>query len=530
MFRNRLRARRHRVAAPLVVLAVSTAVALAFTPQSPVDVAVPEYARDAPALSLLHAEAARLASGAPRAIKADLPERFADLDYDGYRSIRRDPEKRVWRGEGRPFELEPLHLGGRYRTRVDVGVAPRGAPVPGAEEGMPWRTVRYDPADHIFPEGLEGLAAGSGHSGLRLFARQRRPDEMDEFLVFHGASYFRGVGRDHAFGASARGLALGTGSPEGEEFPAFTRFIAVEPEVGDAALVTYALLESESLTGVYTFRATPGEETVIEVDATLYPRRDLEKVGFAPLTSMYFLGPANGRRFDDFRPRVHDSEGLQIVTGAGERLWRPLTNPGALQISAFVDEDPRGFGRIQRSRGFDAYGDVEARYDARPSVWVEPVGGGWGRGAVMLVEIPTDGEYNDNVVAFWRPEEPPRAGEPLRLRYRLRWCDRAPDAIELGRARSTRSGQAPNGVGRLVVVEFEGVPEGEPRVVASAHGSAEIVETRVAALPEGARGQARVILTLRPGEDTAPTDLSLQLVDDASSEPLTEKWIHRWSR
>lgn len=530
MSRTRSRSWRRHAAAPLLALAaISTAAAFAFAPPSRPDLAVPEYARASRPLAALHEEAVSLAEAPARAVRVDLPERFTRLDYDTYRAIRRDPERRVWRGGERSFEFEPMHLGGRYRTRVDVSVAERDLPE-GPDGGPPWRTIRYDPADHVFPGDLEGLPAGSGHAGLRLFAPQRRPDEMDEFLVFHGASYFRGVGRDHAFGASARGLALGTASAEGEEFPAFTRFVVAEPEVGDAALVTHALLESESLTGVYTFRATPGEETVVEVDATLYPREDLEDVGFAPLTSMFYFGSASRRRFDDFRPRVHDSEGLQIVTGSGERLWRPLSNPAELQVSAFVDEDPRGFGLIQRARGFDAYGDVEARYDARPSVWVEPVGEGWGRGAVVLIEIPTDGEYNDNVVAFWRPEAPPRAGEPLRLRYRLRWCDRAPDGIDLGRVRATRTGKDPGGGGRLVIVDFDGVPDGEPRVVASADGGAAILATRLEALPDGARGATRVILTLAADDGGGATDLSLQLVDDASSAPLTEKWIHRWSR
>jgi len=476
----------------------------------------------------LHELAASLATSRQRRLEVDLPESLASLDYDRYRSIRSSRAAWLWNLEGAPFAVEPMHLGGRYRTRVRIDVLGEGP----YEDGLPWRELTFQPGDFALPEGVAGLPLGAGFAGLRVLAPQRRPDAYSEFLVFHGASYFRGVGREHTFGASARGLALGTGERPGEEFPAFTQFVVEEPDTTDASIRLHALIESESLTGVYSFRATPGDEMVMDVDATLYPRRDLERVGYAPLTSMYMFAEGSGRRFDDFRGAVHDSDGLQIVTGAGERLWRPLLNPRKLQLSEFVDKDPRGFGLIQRRRQFERFGDLEARYDRRPSVWIEPLGVGWGDGSIVLVELPTDGETNDNIVAFWRPASPPRAGEPVRLQYRVRWCDRAPDDPSLGRVIATRSGLAQGSDARLIVVDFSGLPEGtslaSARPVATAGGGRELQSPRLEWLP--GEGGIRAVFTLRLPEEVEHLDLSLQLVDSESADPLTEKWVYRWTR
>ena len=215
---------------------------------------------------------------------------------------------------------------------------------------------------------------------------------------FQGASYFRAVARDQLYGLSARGLALGTGGPEGEEFPLFRQFWIHEPEVAATSLTIHALLDSPSVTGAYEFVVRPGVETVMDVRSVLFPRVELTGAGIAPLTSMYFFGPKSRARIDDYRDAVHDSSGLQMVTGAGERIWRPLDNPLALQFSAFSDHDPQGFGLTQRERAFIHYEDAEARYERRPSAWVAP-SNAWGQGSVVLVEIPTD---TGSMTMSWR--------------------------------------------------------------------------------------------------------------------------------
>ncbi len=218
-----------------------------------------------------------------------------------------------------------------------------------------------------------------GFSGFRVHGPINRPDYFDEYVVFQGASYFRAVGRGQLYGLSARGLAVNTARPGGEEFPIFRSFWVEKPKLGARSIVIHALLDSVSTTGAYRFQVEPGEATIIDVEATLYPRRPLTHVGIAPLTSMYLHGPGHHRIDDDFRPAVHDSDGLAIYNGNNECIWRPLTNPRTLQTSAFLDRNLKGFGLCQRARSFHSFEDLEARYEKRPTLWIEPKGT-WGPG------------------------------------------------------------------------------------------------------------------------------------------------------
>jgi ribosomal protein S18 acetylase RimI-like enzyme len=231
-------------------------------------------------------------------------------------------------------------------------------------------------------------------SGVRLYAPINSVGQFDEFLVFQGASYFRSLGAGQHYGLSARGLAVDTGEPRGEEFPLFRTFWLERPQARAKAVTVHALLDGRSVVGAYTFRITPGPETRMHIKARLFPRRDIKVMGLAPLTSMFLFGPTNRHRFDDYRSRVHDSDGLLMRTGNDRWLWRPLRNPRELQFSFFQDESPHGFGLQQRQRDLDQYHDWEARYDRRPSAWVEPIGD-WGKGSIELAEIPTQREYAD---------------------------------------------------------------------------------------------------------------------------------------
>ena len=242
----------------------------------------------------------------------------------------------------------------------------------------------------------------------------------DELVSFLGASYFRALGRHLKYGLSARGLAIDTAVETGEEFPIFREFWIVRPKRKDKTVTVYALLDSPSAAGIYTFVITPGESTVMDVDARIFPRKEINKLGIAPLTSMYLFGENTKNKFDDHRPEVHDSDGLLVLNGNGEWLWRPLDNSEYLRISAFVDENPKGFGLLQRDRNAAHYLDFEAHYEQRPSVWVEPLDD-WGKGWVELVEIPSVQEIHDNVVAYWVPKDKPTPGQELRYRYRLHW-------------------------------------------------------------------------------------------------------------
>ena len=341
-----------------------------------------------------------------------LPPQLDKLSYDDYRNIRFNRDRAFWHGTGSRFEMQLFSRGFLFRDRVDIHVVSEGRA----------RRVAYDPAMFRFEHGVAApdQSLDLGFSGLRLHGPMNRADTFDEIAAFQGASYFRGIGRDQIYGTSARGLAIDTAAPGGEEFPLFRAFWVEAPREGAETIVVHALLDSPGCTGAYRFTIRPGDSTNMAVEMTLYPRRDLEKAGLAPLTSMFMFGPNDRDGIDDYRPAAGDADGLAVANAHGEVLWRPLVNPRELQVSVFSDAGPRGFGLMQRRRSFFDYQDLEARYERRPSVWVEPIGD-WGPGAVQLVEIPTAEEIHDNIVAFWRPGQPLTRGGEYSYTYRLHW-------------------------------------------------------------------------------------------------------------
>lgn len=457
---------------------------------------------------------------------SEVPGVIRDLTYDQYRDIRFRTDAAVWRGEQLPVEMQLFHLGHVYDEPVAINLV---------SEGMS-RHVAFSPElfDYgpLVPQPVP--AEDVGFSGFRLHGPLNRDDYLDEYAVFQGASYFRAIGKGQAYGLSARGLAIGTAEPEGEEFPVFREFWIEKPRPGANSVVVHALLDSPSATGAYRFTIRPGADTVIDVEATLYPRADIDKIGLAPLTSMFYFGPQDRAGIDDFRPAVHDSDGMLVWNGRGEWIWRPLVNPARLQISAFLDEHPQGFGLLQRSRKFDAYQDLEARYERRPSVWVEPIGD-WGMGSVILIEIPTNSEVHDNIVAFWRPAEPIKAGEDQQITYRLYWCNEIPTDQGVARVVGTRTGQVPaDGSStppddRLIVIDFAGGPlaglSPEEAVVPDISASAGTVSPGTIQFnPE--TGGRRVAFGFDPA-GTDEVDLRCALLKDGAR--ISEVWVCRWA-
>ena len=343
---------------------------------------------------------------------SDLPDAIKKLTYDQYRAIYFRPDKAIWADEKLPFTLQMFHRGFYYKDRIDIATVDNGLA----------HHVAYSP-DMYSPGAIVKNPLPTddiGFAGLRIHGYINDPKRLDEVAVFQGASYFRSLGKDQFYGLSARGLALDVGSPQGEEFPIFRAFWIEKPAPDSDQVVLHALLDSKSVSGAYRFTIRPGLPTGIDVEATLFPRVNLKTVGLAPGTSMFYFD-GNGRAgFDDWRPEVHDSDGLLILNGHGERLWRPLANPKTIQFSAFVDSGLRGFGLMQRERDYTAYDDYNAHYEKRPSLWVEPVGD-WGKGQVVLVEIPSISEVNDNIVAYWQPQDPIVAKSEYSFAYRLSW-------------------------------------------------------------------------------------------------------------
>jgi glucans biosynthesis protein len=358
------------------------------------------------------ARAKQLAAASYKAPSVDLPNDVARLTYDQFRDIRYRPDRALWRSARLPFELTFFHQGSFFKEPVKINEM----------VGPSVREVRFDPnqfdygANNIDPTHLRGLS----YAGFRVHFAINTPKYKDEVLVFLGASYFRALGKNQRYGLSARGLAVDTGLTSGEEFPRFVEFWIERPGPNATELVIYGLLDSRRMAGAYRFVLKPGTDTVMEIKTRLFLRENVTRLGIAPLTTMYFFGDNQHANRDDYRPEVHDSDGLSIQSGTGEWIWRPLVNPKRLLVTSFALTNPLGFGLMQRDRDFAHYEDLEARYDLRPSAWVEPKGN-WGAGRVELVQIPSPDETNDNIVAYWAPDTPPPPQQPLDLEYRVLW-------------------------------------------------------------------------------------------------------------
>jgi glucans biosynthesis protein len=452
-------------------------------------------------------------SHAPRVLDDKAPVR--QISHDQYRDIRVNPETAVWRTEQVPFRVELLPAGWIYQNAVKVSVV---------EAGMA-RDLGAPPGSFVLGPSVAKLKDEPiPISGFRVRTHINSPSAWDEFLVFQGASYFRAVGRDSIYGVSARGLALKTAHPTGEEFPLFTHFWIERAGTNASGIVIHALLESASTTGAYRFSVIPGLETIVDVDMTLIPRVPLESVGVAPLTSMFLFDESVRTRIDDFRDEVHDSDGLQVVLASGEQIWRPLANPTQLQVSSFTSVAPKAFGLIQRSRKPLDYQDLDAQYEKRPSAWIEPTSD-WGAGAVELLEIPSDRETNDNIIAFWRPRDPIPAGKPWHASYRMRWNAQPRVTPLLGRTAMTRSGPSFDGKRRLFVIDFRDVgktPDGMRIEAGTSAGKL----SNIVLQPNSSTKGLRASFELAPGDATV-AELRLRLMK--GDRPVSETWLYRWT-
>jgi periplasmic glucans biosynthesis protein len=375
--------------------------------------------------------AATLAAASFQEPDADLPKDIAKLTYDEYRDIRFRMDRALWRDSGSPFEVAFFHRGHFFGPSVRVNEID--------QEGV--REVAFRHEDFEYGRNVvdRRRLRGIGFAGFRIHYPVNTAKYKDEVAVFLGASYFRALGKDQRYGLSARGLALDTGLSSGEEFPRFTEFWLERPTAAAKELVVYALLDSRSVTGAYRFVIRPGVDTVIDVKARIIARRNVTKIGIAPLTSMFFSGENQRGPNDDYRPEVHDSDGLAIQSGTGEWIWRPLLNPKRLLVTSFALTNPAGFGLQQRDRNFASYEDLEARYELRPGAWVKPVSG-FRAGRVELLLIPTPDESNDNVVAFWQPDDPPKPGQAMDVEYQVLWQKNAPTRPPASNVVQTRRG------------------------------------------------------------------------------------------
>jgi glucans biosynthesis protein len=477
----------------------------------------------------LRAEARRRA-GQPYSPPTPPPADILDrLDYQAWGQIHFDPDRALFRDTDLPVTF--FHLGQWFRKPVRIF----------AVEGGQAREIPYDPADFDMPAGSPArrLGPSAGFAGFRV--QEPRNGKLDwrknDWVAFLGGCYFRAIGELYQYGLSARAVAVNSavyGRPE--EFPDFTRIYIEKPAPGSDEITVCALLEGPSIVGACRFKMTRGRGVIIDVDQSLHLRRDVARLGIAPLTSMYWFSETVKAKGADWRPEVHDSDGLEMWTGAGERLWRPLNNPPSDAVSAFQDENPRGFGLMQRDRNFDHYLDG-VFYDRRPSLWVEPKGS-WGKGSVQLIELPTRDEIEDNVVAAWVPQAPARAGQAFELSYRLYWLADQPHPAPLARCVATRMGLGgqpglprPPGV-RKFVVEFLGGPLTDlpfgvlPQMVLSTSRGRLTDYRFVEPVPDGVAGHWRAQFDLADVSGPEPAELRLELL--VGGRPASETWLYQY--
>ncbi|HEV3181749.1 MAG TPA: glucan biosynthesis protein D [Steroidobacteraceae bacterium] len=456
-----------------------------------------------------------------------LPPSIATLDWDHWQAIRFREERALWAGEGLRLQVQFAHPGYTLDKPVRMYEVNNGAA----------REIAFDPSLFDYTHagiGPAAVPANLGFGGLRIF---HHTDWTRDCASFQGASYFRAVDGDLQYGMSQRGLAVNCGMAEPEEFPDFIAYYLERPAKESSRLTLYALLDSPSVTGAYRFVIDVGDTMVMDVDSALYPRRQIERLGIAPATSMFLCGKNDRRVADDWRPEIHDSDGLQICTGAGEWIWRPLVNPAAVRVNSYLDDAPRGFGLMQRERQFAQYQDDGVFYDKRPSMWIEPKAS-WRKGAVMLVEIPTPDETQDNVVAFWTPEDKPQPGVEYLYGYRLYWCRDNPHGPKLAVVVATRTGVGGQvGVKRnhfawRFVVDFAGgelASLGEHArvvpIITASRGRVELASAR-RVVPRPADWRAAFDLALT-NDIVEPLNLRLFLALDGQA--LTETWLYQYT-
>ncbi len=464
------------------------------------------------------AESARKAAAEPFKPPQSVPDYLVDIGYDDYRDIRFDPGQSLWRDSGR-FQVQFIHPGLYYKYPVAINVVDSKG-----TQRVPFATKMFTYGRNKF---ADKISADLGFAGFRLAYPLNKKNEFNHVIVFAGASYFRAVARNQVFGLSARGLAIDTGLPSGEEFPFFREFWLERPTRDAQTARIYALLDSQSLTGAYEFVVHPGDRTLVNVRLRLFERKRSKELGIGPLTSMFFYGEERPRPAGDWRPEVHDSDGLMIASATGEWIWRPLGNPQKLRLSYFDSENPRGFGLLQRDRDFHDYEDLETRHELRPNAWIVPTGS-WGKGQVKLVEIPSQKEANDNIVAYWIPRNLPAQGQPIDFAYQISFQTEEPNNAAHGRAVATRLGAGDKDDAKRFVIDFEGgrlkslPPDSAVKAVISLGPDGQLLQQTVIKNP--VTGGWRLAFQVRTPKDKP---LELRAFLQHKKDTLSETWSYQ---
>lgn len=452
----------------------------------------------------------------------DLPEVLKKMNYDQYHAIRFRPEQNLWKDDHVRFMAQFFQRGYLYQDPVKIHVI----------DGGKVSDVAYSPQQFEFNTNRipSDLPPTLGFGGFRLLYPLNSPQKMDEVAEFLGATYYRVLGISQRYGASNRGLAIDTAEPTGEEFPRFTEFWLEKPPPLAGGMRVYALMDSPSVAGAYCFVIEPGDTTRVHVEASLFFRRTPKKIGLAPIGSLFMSGENSTRHFPDYRPQVHDSDGLLFEAGEGDWLWRPLVNPVKThRISRFPAAEGKKFGLMQRDRHFGDYDDLGSRFERRPSYWIEE-GERWGAGAIELVEIPTTTDYNDNIVAYWAPRDLPAPGQELHLTYRVSASLNGPEEGPMLQVHSTRIRPANGDAPTRFVIDFSGTAPQPADLSAPGSSHVQVSPGRaqnVIVQTNDASGGWQVFFDLA-GEEDKRTELRLRL--EADHHPESETWIYDYQK
>ncbi len=500
----------------------------------------------------LRENARKLASEPHKPEKQELADFWKNLTYDQHRDIRFKMDSGLWAKEKLPFSIDFFHPGWTAKKTVTLHEVAEGKATPlGFDRNL------FDYGKQVIPE---GTPPPPGYAGWRARYHLNSPEYMDEFLVFLGASYMRAIPKGAPYGLSARGLSLNSGLPGvPEEFPDFTRFYLQRPAPDATSLTAWALLEGESVTGAYQFKITPGPDTVMDIEAEITLRKPVQQLGLAPFSTMFWFGESTHPKPFDFRPEVHDSDGLLMELGSGNLHYRPLEHSkDQFRHCVFSMERPRSWSLVQRDRYFSSYQDLEAHYHDRPTVRVEPLAG-FDNGRLHLIEMPTTDETNDNVILVWEPQPALEPGKPFHFRYRLHWV-RDPEPSGLFTVRATRSGnpvQQPDKV--LMTIDFAKplnpevkkedikwddftklkpvVTVNQKEVKLIHAGLSDLSMANVDDLPAGLGRSpnvhmpqvVRAFFVLEPPKDMTDIDMTCELQDE-TGKAVSERWVYLWKK
>jgi glucans biosynthesis protein len=449
--------------------------------------------------------------------KAGDPKKEGE-SYPIWREIKFKDSETLYKNSKSPFTVQLIHPGAHeFYTRPVYEILSSGDLRP-----ISFSTNFFKYSDRA----LSWAGQFTNYAGFKIFSEAMG---WGEVAVFSGSSYFRMVGGQQFYGASARAIAVNTATEKGEEFPVFERFYLRQPKPREKTLSIYGVARGKSLNGVYEFVLQPGSNTVVRVKSHLFFHETVERLGIAPITSMYKHAENTSHRFGDFRPEVHDSDGLFVLTSKGEEIWRPLDSAKMMRFNSFSDVDPIGYGLFQRDREFDHYQDLEALYHLRPSVFVRPLGR-WGAGRVELIQLPTDTEFTDNINVMWVPEKKPAKGEELALEYEVIWTSKQLGKERLGRVHATRIEEV-NEKGEFklrFVVDFGWPTTWIPR---EDHLRAELSlsqgkSTEIALQRNGYLSGYRAIFMVYPEDAKRAIDLRLVLND--GKRAASESWVYTW--